>query len=89
MKISETQRLVLINVKNGYEIGFYPGYASTVVLQHGGCGRGGKSLDFKMNTFNALLDKGLIEKNIENSAWNLTRYKLTELGIKNANEPIK
>jgi hypothetical protein len=89
MKISETQRSVLINVKNGYEIGFYNGYQPTVALQYGGCGRGGKSLDFKMNSFNALLIKGLIERNAETSAWNLTRYKLTELGIKTANEPIK
>lgn len=80
-KISETQRSAIQYMKDNYELGNWSGYNASVTLQHGECGRGGKTANITFGTFRALLNKGLIEKKPNQDYLSRpTRYQLTELG---------
>ena len=76
-KLSAPQITVITLMNAGYELGSYSGYFSSVRLQHGGLGRGGKTFDVKYATKNYLEKNGFISK-LESRGNNLTVYQLTD-----------
>jgi hypothetical protein len=85
IKLTPVQKEVLrlIN-EEGYELGTYSGYHSSVSLQKGGLGKGGKTHKITWETFSGLQTKNLIEacpKDPERH-YSLTAYKISEEGLK-------
>lgn len=79
MKLSLSQQVAVHTMRNGYELGYYYGITTSVLLQKGGCGKGGVTSKILMGTFRALQVKNLIRK-LPTDGYRLTRYELTELG---------
>jgi hypothetical protein len=81
LKLSDKQKEIISLMKEGWEIGQEYGYSSSAWMQEGKIGYGGKSINLKFNTVDALKDKKLIcEVQRENKRLSLHCYTLTELG---------
>jgi hypothetical protein len=76
-KLSAVQEKVITLMSEGYELGYYNGYNSNVRLQHGGMGRGGKTVDVRKQTHSFLKKKGFITL-LEHRGFALSVYELTD-----------
>lgn len=79
MKLSKNQQKIIDLMKLGWELGVSVSLSrSRAWVQENGVGRGGKSEDMSIATFNVLSEKKLIE--IKHKGFPTSKYQLTELG---------
>jgi hypothetical protein len=78
IKISPAQRLVLLRMNSGWELGFSSVISPGAWLQYEGVGCGGRMLTVSIVTFFRLKDLGLIE--IAEKSYPTSKYKLTKAG---------
>ena len=75
-KLSVVQQLIVHQMQNGWDLGFYEGLYPTITLQEGGIGRGGATRQVTIPTFSALRRHGIIEE--KERRYPVTIYTLTE-----------
>lgn len=76
MKLSKTQAEVVYLMQNGWELACSQVFCGRSWLQQGGAGHGGKSKDVHRNTFQALINKGVIILNVRK--FPTATYRLTD-----------
>ena len=89
MKLSNSQKIVLDFMNEGYELGVSDRYITTMnrvphaKLQKGGIGKGGPVVHVNMSTFYALQARKLIEP-CGDTIWPVRKYQLSAEGTKYA-----
>lgn len=78
VKLSDKQKEVILNARNGWQLGRSSSLNPRAWMQKGGLGKGGESKDISFNIWNALLRRHLIEQDYY--SFPTSPYKLTELG---------
>ncbi len=76
--LSKAQRKVIDAMADGYQLGQGRGFSSRCWLQHGGCGKGGITMDVNGQTFDFLVRNKMIEQ--DSLTHNRATYQLTDLG---------
>lgn len=76
MKLSKSQQQVVDKMRDGWELGYSSGFFTRSWLQKNGIGKGGETINVRVNTFLLLRDKNVIEKS--RSAYPTDVYRLTE-----------
>jgi len=78
MKISKVQRKIILRMREGWELGQEMGFHSSHWLQKKGIGKGGESLDVRVDTVHALFKRKLIQTKSQD--YPIRKYELTEKG---------
>ena len=76
MKLSKAQQAVVDLMREGWSLCKSTTFDGTAWLQERGCGRGGKTRNVNLNTFSALLDRGIIKR--KQNGFPTSCYELAE-----------
>jgi hypothetical protein len=75
-KLSKNQQEVIDKMRAGWELGQDMSFQGWAWLQKGGLGKGGESMNVKLNTFHSLRERGIIR--CVSQKFPTARYELSD-----------